>query len=356
MTIKLPVMKPKIPVFSNVSRYLQSMDESRIYSNRGPLLSQLEERYAEFFNVDRNNLVICSNATLALQGAAFLSEAKKFYAPAYTFPASLSAVINTGKPLELRDINESDWTVSTNDLIDIERCGLIYVSPFGAAIDFEKNSHRKHVIFDAAASIGSGNFNFAELREDWVVVFSLHATKVLGIGEGGIAIFGSVTAAEKFRSWINFGFSGNRNSVLPGINAKMSEISAAYGLASLDLWRQEENEWSTNIGKARDISLSLGIDSITSNYAGVNPYWIADFRSEEEAMRVEVTLTSSGIGTRRWWGLGCHQMPAFKDLPGESTYPVTDAVSRRTLGLPMFRDFSEKDWDLIASNLEAALR
>ena len=81
MSLNIPVMKPKIPGFKEVSEYLRSMDESRIYSNGGPLLKSLESRYADFLGVEKEKLVICANATLALQGVTFLSPANKFYAP-----------------------------------------------------------------------------------------------------------------------------------------------------------------------------------------------------------------------------------------------------------------------------------
>lgn len=355
MTILIPVMKPKIPGFLVVREYLQSMDESRIYSNRGPLLDQLESRYADFLGVEKSNLVICANATLALQGAVFLSPAEKFYVPSYTFPASLSSVINAGKELVLSDIAESDWTISTEHLYNSDKNGLIEVLPFGASFDFKRNATWEHVIIDAAASIGSGNFKFSEMNESWVAVFSLHATKTLGMGEGGIAVFGSTSAAEKFRSWINFGFFGNRSSSLPGINAKMSETSAAYGLASLDLWEEEESEWLIANQKAKKIALSMGFSSITSYYAGVNPYWIADFKSEKQASRVEDSLTQSGIGTRRWWGFGCHHMPAFSNFSSGQKFPVTDMVSRRTIGLPMYRDLSISDWHVLQNIFEKIL-
>ena len=267
----------------------------------------------------------------------------------------MTAIINSGKELELCDIHESDWTVSVKNPHNSDNIGLMEVLPFGASFDFKRNANWKHVVIDAAASIGSGNFRFSEMNENWIAVFSLHATKILGMGEGGIAVFGSVSAAEKFRSWINFGFFGNRNSALPGINAKMSEISAAYGLASLDQWSQEEKEWKSVNDKAKQLAEIMGFASITDNYIGVNPYWIADFKNEESANRVESYLNAEGIGTRRWWGFGCHKMPAFLNLSGVSSFPVSEVVSGRTLGLPMFRDLNDEQFSFIQQTLEECL-
>ena len=273
----LPVMRPKLPEFSAVAGYLASMDESRVYSNRGPLLRLLEKRLSLFFGVSEEKLVVCANATLALQGAAFLMPARTFHAPAFTFPATLTAIINTGKNLNLCDIRDDDWTISNQGLLIDGNSALVEVLPFGAPFNPFKNLEWNYCIIDAAASTGSDRLDLSNLNDNWVIVFSLHATKVLGIGEGGVAIFGSKSFADEFRAWINFGFSGSRISALPGINGKMSEISAAYGLATLDQWTQEKSEWSDAKESSIVISRDLGIESITSRYSGVSPYWIADF-------------------------------------------------------------------------------
>jgi dTDP-4-amino-4,6-dideoxygalactose transaminase len=331
------------------------MDQRQVYSNGGPLLKGLEERFAAFLKVDPERVVVSTNATLAIQGAAFLMPVDVFQAPAYTFPASLSAVVNAGKKLQLTDIDENNWRLNPVESNRSASIGLVDVLPFGAPFEPQRNQKYQYVIVDAAASIGSEGLDLSSIKEDWAVVFSLHATKVLGLGEGGITVFGSKRFADEFRAWINFGFLGSRSSILTGINAKMSEISAAYGHAALDNWEIEKADWKRAQLNSLEIGEYFGIKSVTANYSGVNPYWIADFKSPEKVFEVQKMLSSHGIETRNWWGLGCHKMPAFKNFADGKTFEVTDLIANRTLGLPLYREMTVNDFDYISNVLSKVL-
>ena len=225
---------------------------------------------------------------------------------------------------------------------------MIDVAPFGSPLDVKKLEGWEYVIFDAAASLGSSLIDLKNMRKNWVVVFSLHATKVLGIGEGGIAIFGSTEAANQFRAWINFGFIGSRESIIPGINGKLSEIAAAYGLAVLEQKDVELGQWAhLNLAAGR-VNLKLGIDNITNKLGVVSPYWIVHFDDVATTKRIEFRIGEAEIETRRWWSLGCHRMPAFKSEANGKNFPNADFIAGTTLGLPMFRDMNPEYFQMIS--------
>jgi dTDP-4-amino-4,6-dideoxygalactose transaminase len=349
----IPVMKPKLPELKYVKKYLKEMEKNRVYSNNGSLVQRLENRFANYFKVDKDLVVLCSNATTALQGAAFLVPVREFSVPAFTFTASLTGVLNSGKKIDLHDIGLHDWKIT--GVQEGKEKALVEVLPFGAPLKMDENPEWDYKIIDAAASIGADPCQLDKMKTNWVTVFSLHATKLMGVGEGGIAIFKSKNFAQEFRSWINFGFAGNRNSNLPGINGKMSEITAAYGHAVLDWWDDEKNLREKIRDKINKISADLSIESITHSYPGVNPYWIADFKDSGTANRIENFLISNKIETRRWWSFGCHKMPAFSNLSAGKSFPNTDAVASKTLGLPNFVDLSNSQLDRIRDCLETAL-
>jgi dTDP-4-amino-4,6-dideoxygalactose transaminase len=348
-------MKPKIPDYKKVSKYLSVMDTNQIYSNNGPLVRDLESRFSQFFGIDPELIVCSSNATLAIQGSAFLLPSLNFQVPTYTFPASITAVINTGKNIHLNDVDENDWKNGCRNKVINNHC-LVDVLPFGAPLHTEQYKEWDCAIIDAAASIGSEELDFKFLKNNHVVIFSLHATKVLGIGEGGIAIFGSKAFADEFRAWINFGFFGSRNSILPGINAKMSEIAAAYGHAALDDWQLERIEWEKANKQAKVINSELMISSVPSRYSGVNPYWIADFHYSEIAESVSKNLHFWGIETRRWWEFGWHRMPAGLSEKITTKFPTSDQISGRILGLPMSRNMQTSEFQYIYEVLEETLK
>ena len=337
---QIPVMKPQLPKFKHVKKYVHVIDKSRIYSNYGSLVEKLESRFAEYFGIDKNLVVLCANATLAIQGAAYLMPVTKFEAPAYTFPASLTGVLNTGKDIELIDINLEDWKIKAGS--EIDGTGLVEVLPFGAPLKMQENKNWNYKIIDAAASIASGEHVFEGMGKNWITVFSLHATKIMGIGEGGIAVFSSTNFAQEFRSWINFGFSGDRNSKVIGINAKMSEFTAAYGHAVLDNWKKEKRDREILKSKINEVSKALNIESITNSYPGVNPYWIAQFKDPQTTRNVEIILKQNKIETRRWWSYGCHKMPAFSAISTRKEFPNTNKVAETSLGLPLFIDMTNQ--------------
>jgi len=350
---QIPVMKPQLPKFRHVKKYLRTIDKTRVYSNYGSLIEKLEHRFAEYFGIDKNLVVLCANATLAIQGAAYLMPVKKFKGPAYTFPASLTSILNAGKEIELVDILLHNWKIDAG--LEDEKTGLVEVLPFGAPLRMQDNKNWNYKIIDAAASVGAGEHSFEGMGKNWVTIFSLHATKVMGIGEGGIAVFASKNFAEEFRSWINFGFSGSRNSKILGINAKMSEFSAAYGHAVLDNWKKEKREREFIKSEINKVSEELGFDNITNLYPGVNPYWIAQFKDPQTTRNVESVLKQNHIETRRWWSYGCHKMPAFSAFSAGRDFLNTDQMAEQTIGLPLFIDMKFKQIEKIQETISSII-
>jgi dTDP-4-amino-4,6-dideoxygalactose transaminase len=327
------------------------MDAARVYSNFGPLAEELKGRFADLLGVqDQEKLVLASSATMALEGACRVFDVAAFLVPTYTFPATGHALVRAGKRMVLTDIAASNWQLDTSAFDVSSDVGVLRVMPFGAGPELHQDQEAGALVIDAAASLGAANINLGSLAANQAVIFSLHATKVHGIGEGGMAVFGSVSAARRFRTWLNFGFNGTRQSEVLGTNGKMAEAAAAYGLAVLDSREEELASWRTVNTMAREVSEAAGVASIVSHYEGVSPYWIAQFESPAAAEDAVQSLARSGIETRRWWEQGIHRMNAFRSYDAGS-YPVTSEISATTVGLPMFRDLKRRDFDRIADVL-----
>lgn len=351
---RLPVMRPRPPTAPDVLRYLERIDGSGQYSNFGPMEQQLRQRVAEFVGVDAEQVATASNATLAIAGAVSVSDANHWIVPSFTFAATPAAVRMSGKSGEFRDI-AGDWWLDPPDRLGAE-VGLVPVAPFGSSIDMARWPSGRDVVIDAAASLGSRPA-LEELPPAWAVVFSMHATKVLGAGEGGLVVFGDATRAARFRRWSNFGFDSGRNSTEIGVNAKLSEIQAAYALAAFDGWPVERDEWlhARELVHATQLALQMDIADTHPGLDGVSPYWVVRFRSPESARVVEAALSEHGIGTRRWWGSGCHTMPAFADW-AHPAVPRTEFAASISLGLPFYRGMTREDLREIDIALDAARR
>lgn len=337
----VPVMRPRIPTADHVLPYLQGMDERRVYTNFGPLVDALEARYAERHGVRADQVVACANATLGLQGAVAVSPAGRFHVPSWTFPATPLAVVGAGKALAFDDVSAADWQLDVPS--PDAGAALVPVLPFGAELDPSAWRDWDEVVVDAAASAGMVGRDLSWLPDGWVVVFSLHATKVLGSGEGAILVFGDPGRARAFREYTVLGFAERRQSEFVGTNAKLSEIGAAYGLAALDGWVEERADWAQARALVAAAESALGVGSVCSKYPGVSPYWVVELDSADQVRRSEDALRAADIGSRRWWPVPCTQMPAFAGQWGGTRTPVSDRLSETTLGLPFFRDLSAED-------------
>jgi dTDP-4-amino-4,6-dideoxygalactose transaminase len=318
------------------------------------LLKSLEKRFAEKLKVNESNVVLCANATLAIQGLCELSPAEEFKVPSFTFAATGLAVQKSGKKLGLLDIVADSWEIDISQNKLDSSTGVVPVAPFGRTLNLDKYLGIENVIVDAAASLGSYLQSPVKLEKNHSIVFSLHATKVLGIGEGGLVLFGDASKAQEFRTWLNFGFSGSRDSSILGTNAKMSEMQAAYGHAVLDHWEQEKAEWGKARKRVEELEARHNLKSPTLLKGVISPYWIIQ-AEEALILEIESKFQDSNIQTRRWWSRGLHKMPAFKNYSTKE-FPGTDQVASTTIGLPFFRDLGDEEIVALDSLLTQLLK
>ena len=347
----IPVMRPVLATAREIAPYLESIDAGGIYSNFGPLVKQLEMRYGTLLGVPMEHVVMCANATLGLGGAVKTLGKRTWIVPAWTFPATALAPLNVGCGVTFADVSLDTWMLEDSSRPTRgEDGGRIVVIPFGSDFrlgDFDLDE--QHVVVDAAASLGNLP-RLTDLPESWAVVFSLHATKILGCGEGGLVVFGSISAAERFRSWSNFGFSGSRVPKSLGTNAKMPEVSAAFALAALDMWTDTARSWRRILSRAASIGTERGLGRVPGSEGSISPYWIAAFDSEQTRDRIEGFLNSKRIGTRRWWPEPLTRSTTFLSCSRPSV-PNSEFLSRTTLGLPMHLALTQGKFDRIDRSL-----
>ena len=334
----IPVMKPTLATFSQLENYLRRIDECHVYSNHGPLVHELEDAYAKYLGTEPELVVAIANATLALQGLLSISNLDDWLLPNYTFAASGLAVLNAKKNLFLCDVDSEEWKIDIAKLDDsVKDFGMMPVMPFGSQVDFVPYSQFKTVIVDAAASLGQTPPDFKAMNPNWAVVYSLHATKVLGAGEGALAICGSLEMAKRLRAWINFGFQEGRISSLAGTNAKMSEVNAAYGLHSITNLENEKKEWLVSQEQVAIWGEGREWNSHINQIASFQPYWIAQFRNKKTKIAISKVLATSGIQSREWWATPLSTQETFKHTPLLNGSEISEFLSETSLGLPMFR-------------------
>ena len=348
----MPVMQPRLPRSDAVRERLQTVDAAGWYTNFGPQEVELRQRFATFLDVSADRVATASSASLALQGAATMSRATSWVVPSFTFPATVSALLQAGHEISFGDIRPEDWWLDLDhSAVDGPTQGIVPVAPFGAEVDLSRWDPSREVIIDAAASLGTDLPSLRELPATWAVVFSLHATKCLPAGEGGLVVFGDPERAARFRTWTNHGLADSRQAQFIATNAKLSEVAAVYAHAALDDWLRIRDEWLTARVRVERLEQIHDLVGQPGPRVGVSPYWIVVLADAATALAVERGMTRHGIGTRRWWCPGCHDMPAFTGYR-RSPLPVTESATSRSLGLPMFRDMDDEDTERLSAALD----
>lgn len=357
----IPVMRPLLPTGEQILPYLQRIDANRWYSNFGPLTGELERRLATLWGAGAGSVLAVSNATSGLTATLLAMEVaggSLCLMPSWTFAASAHAVVAAGLRPFLVDVDAAGALTPAIAEAALSHApapvgAVMVVCPFGAPVDWaEWQAFRQRtgiaVVIDGAAA-------FDSVRPGPLpVVVSLHATKVLGCGEGGAVLCEDRDLLKRILRRTNFGFLGNRAAQVPAANAKMSEYHAAVALAAVDAWPERRRQWLSVLQRLRAMlavangvcwSDGLGRDFVASTVTVAVP-------GRGEA--VAAALAELGIETRQWWGGGIHSHPAFAGV-ARLALPMTDRLAQCSLGLPCWLGLSDPQMERIGAGLRQAL-
>ena len=244
-TVLFPFLRPDIPKPIDWIDYLDIAYEQKYFSNFGPLATLLADRMTRAYTQSDYTGILCSSNTAGLTAVllALGMEGKKIALPDFTFAATIQAVFASGAIPVICDVDPDSWELDVASLRNAYQhhpdiACVIHVRPFGlirdisVIRDFCSNLNIPLVI-DSAAGLGMPDDNVIFGSDSGEVeVFSLHATKVFAIGEGGF-ICAPSSLQRSIKASMNFGFNPDR-TYGNGINGKLDEFRAAIGLAMFD--------------------------------------------------------------------------------------------------------------------------
>jgi len=222
---------------------------------------------------------------------------------------------------------------------------VIVVGPFGIPVDTERwdawsLAHDIPVVIDAAAGFDSVRAGKSP------TMVSLHATKVLGCGEGGLITSTDDALMARIRAIANFGaLPGGGGKQILGFNGKMSEYHAAVGLAALDGW-DERRKVLARI--QHDYADRLRPERLVPGYTKFVSSYCTALVMDPEA--VKARQAERGVETRRWWGDGVAAQEAYQNFPHDEL-PVTAELARHCLSLPFSPDMTYADVDYVCEGL-----
>ena len=364
---------PQLPSVEDVAAYFARAEEIRWYSNRGPCHELLVERLEEFLGGVR--CVPVANATLGLMlGLRALvgvggGRRREVLMPSFTFAATINAVLWAGLEPVFVDVEERSWHLDPTRLEHAlavragSAAAVLACSTFGGPpsaahrVAWEDAARTAGVpmLVDSAAGFGATGDDGQVLgRQGDVEVFSFHATKPFAIGEGGLVTTTNDKIARRIRQLTNFGFEGGLVETDIGLNAKMSEWSAATALAVLDSY----GEVLTH-RRACAVRMFDGLErhgyQCQSGTEGA-AWQFVPVLAPSSAVRTAALETArrNDIEVRSYFSVPLHRMPAFASVPSVDGLRRTDDLAERALSLPMANDLSISDMDAIVATLVAA--
>ncbi len=352
----IPLLRPKLPEAELLVPYLRRIDETRIYTNLGPLDIEFEKRMGSLLELPPGGFIAAASGTAALVAAILAAAGRASPAkplaliPAFTFVATAAAVEQCGYIPYLADIDEATWALDPRRLLEhpmLEQSGVVIpVAPFGRPQQQEtwrtfRDKTSVAVVFDGAASFDV----CAETRflGELPVAMSFNATKGFATGEGGGIATTDLLLTTRIRRALNFGFFLSRQCRSASINGKMSEYHAAVGLAALDNWPEKCSALRNVAERYLSYASELGI---AGNFV-VSPeisstYVLFVAKDATQATDVESALQDQRIGWRRWYGYGLHREPYFSDLQ-RGSLEVTNRVAPTILGIPVAPDLTDSE-------------
>ena len=347
---KIYVTQPYLPPLEEFIPYLEQIWANKVLTNGGPFHQQLEQALCRYLGVPHISLF--SNGTLALITAlqALRIQGEVITTP-YSFVATAHALLWQNCTPVFVDIEPHTLNLDPAKIeaaITPQTTAILPVHCYGnpcdtAAIQKIADNYNLRVIYDAAHAFGVQDAGGSILRHGDLSVLSFHATKVFNTFEGGAIICHDAKTKQRIDHLKNFGFVDEVTVVAPGINAKMSEINAAFGLLQLEhmphvMQRRAEIDayYREQLAHVPGITcLPQGKQTI-SNYA----YFPILIGSEYSLTRdgLYEKLKENGIYARRYFYPLITDFPMYRGLISAASTNVAIAAkfSRQVLCLPIY--------------------
>lgn len=364
------VTQPHLPPLKEFLPYLEEIWASKVITNGGHQHQDLERALSRYLDVPYVSLV--SNGTLGLIIALqALNVQGEVITTPYSFVATSNALLWNGNTPVFADIDPETLNLDPGAVraaITPQTTAILAVHCYGTPCQREAlqniaNEHGLKLIYDAAHAFGVQHDEQSIFGSGDLSVLSFHATKVFNTFEGGAIVTQDPAIKHHIDQLKNFGFVDEVTVEERGINGKMSEVNAAFGLLQLkhmDAVLRRRAELAT-----RYLSALEGIPGIkfVQPGRGVTPnhsYFPIRIRAPFPFSRDELyeSLKTSQIFARRYFYPLISDFPMFRNLASadSSNLPHARAAASEILCLPIYPNLSNAEQDRVINALiEASL-
>lgn len=353
---KLPepvyITRPRMPNLADYHSYLEQIWSTCWLTNDGQFHNQFESQLKRYLGVEHLNLFVNGTVALLVALQALRINGGEVITTPFTFPATPHVLYwNKIQPV-FCDIDSKTLNIDPScieQLITPDTKAILAVHIYGTPCDVEAietiaQRHGLYVIYDAAHAFGVRIGEKSILEYGDISALSFHATKLFTSIEGGALATKSEEQRERIQFLRNFGIADEETIIGPGINGKMNEFQASFGLLQLEMVDQEIEDrrrlvdlYRQELGSVGGVSFLEDIGKVKSNYSYF-PIFIDEKIYRVGRDKLYEVLRRCNISPRKYFYPLCSDYPCYSALPSASpdNLPVAQRSARQVLCLPLY--------------------
>lgn len=343
----IPVTKPFMPPLNEYQEFVTGIWEREYLTNNGPLVKELEQRLATYFELE--NVLFLSNGTIALQIAIKALELEgEILTTPFSYVATTSSIVWEGCTPIFVDIDANTLNIDPakiEDAITPKTSAILATHVFGNPCDIDAIQHiadkyQLKVIYDAAHCFGALYKGKSVFEYGDVSTTSFHATKLFHTIEGGAVFTNDDQINHRMSLMRNFGHAGFDKFEGVGINGKNSEFHAGMGLCNfrhIDKILNKRKEQCLYYFELLEGAKIKHI-SIQTNAEWNYSYFPIIFESEEILLEVKGRLEEENIYPRRYFYPSLDTLEYVKS----KKVSVSKDIAERILCLPLYHNLTSQ--------------
>lgn len=358
MDTKITVTSPLLPPLDEFQKLLEDIWKRKWITNNGHYHQELENALCEYLNVPY--LSLFTNGTLpimvALQALRITGEV---ITTPYSFVATTHSLWWNGIKPVFVDVDPVTGNLDPNKIeaaITPKTTAIMPVHVYGNPCDTEKikeiaDTYGLKVIYDAAHAFGVEVSGKSILNVGDMSTLSFHATKTYNTIEGGALICHDAETKKRIDYLKNFGFAGETTVIAPGINGKMDEVRAAYGLLALKYVddaishrKAAAQQYRKELKNTPGISFLEDMENTKHNYS----YFPIFVDVEKYGMMRDVLyekLKANHIFGRRYFYPLISDFSTYRGLPSaaKDNLPISNRIADTVICLPIHHELDNDD-------------
>lgn len=354
----ITVTSPLLPDLEEFHALLKEIWESKWITNNGSFHKLLEKELAEYLKVPFVSLF--TNGTLPLITALqALRVTGEVITTPYSFVATTHSLWWNGIKPVFVDIDPATGNIDPDKIeatITPKTTAIMPVHVYGKPCETKRiqdiaNKYGLKVIYDAAHAFGVEVDGVSVLNAGDMSTLSFHATKVYNTIEGGALVMHDEETKKRIDYLKNFGFAGETEVVAPGINSKMDEMRAAYGLlnlrqvdAAIEARHQVAIKYREGLRDVDGISFMEDMPGVKHNYS----YFPIFVDAEKYGMtrdELYFKMKDAKVLGRRYFYPLISEFATYCGLPSSSreNLPNAHKMADSVICLPMHHELGDEE-------------